>query len=262
MSLGVLTLRLSNCKFAVKSGGHAAFAGASNIDNGIAIDLAKLNQVAVSADKTQTSVGPGNVWYDVYSKLDPMGLSVIGGRVSAIGVGGLTLGGGVSFFSNRYGWACDNVNKYQVVLADGSIHEVTPSSLPDLYFALRGGGNNFGIVTRFDLVTFPQGKLWGGSQTFLYSPESAAGLNEAFNWLAINGPADPYAQVILAYAYVQYADMYVIAADLQYGKPVENPPMLQNFTAVQGTVVSDTLRIATLSELTVELNNSNPGGFR
>ncbi|KFZ24020.1 hypothetical protein V502_01502 [Pseudogymnoascus sp. VKM F-4520 (FW-2644)] len=262
VSLGVLTLRLSNCKFAVKSGGHAAFAGASNIDNGIAIDLAKLNQVTVSADKKQTSVGPGNVWYDVYSKLDPMGLSVIGGRVSAIGVGGLTLGGGVSFFSNRYGWACDNVNKYQVVLADGSIHEVTPSSLPDLYFALRGGGNNFGIVTRFDLVTFPQGKLWGGSQTFLYSPESAAGLNEAFNWLAINGPADPYAQVILAYAYVQYADMYVIAADLQYGKPVENPPMLQNFTAVQGTVVSDTLRIATLSELTVELNNSNPGGFR
>ena len=262
MSLGVLTLRLSNCKFAVKSGGHAAFAGASNIDNGIAIDLAKLNQVTVSADKKQTSVGPGNVWYDVFTKLDPMGLSVIGGRVSAIGVGGLTLGGGVSFFSNRYGWACDNVNTYQVVFADGSIHEVTPSNLPDLYFALRGGGNNFGIVTRFDLNTFPQGNLWGGTQTFLYSPESAAGLNEAFNWLAINGEQDPYAQVILAYAYVQSADMYVIASDLQYGKPVENPPMLQNFTAVQGTVVADTLRITSLSDLTVELNNSNPGGFR
>lgn len=262
MSLGVLTLRLSNCKFAVKSGGHAAFSGASNIDNGIVIDLVKLNQVTVSDDKKETSVGPGNVWYDVYSKLDPMGLSVIGGRVSAIGVGGLTLGGGVSFFSNRYGWACDNVNKYQVVLADGSIQEVTPSSLPDLYFALRGGGNNFGIVTRFDLVTFPQDKMWGGAQAFLYSPESAAGLNEAFHWLAINGPEDPYAQVILAYAYVQSADMYVISSDLQYGKPVENPPMLQNFTAVQGTIVSDSLRIASLSELTVELNNSNPGGFR
>ncbi|KFY02771.1 hypothetical protein O988_01920 [Pseudogymnoascus sp. VKM F-3808] len=262
VSLGVLALRLSNCKFAVKSGGHAAFGGSSNIDKGIAIDLANLNQVTVSADKKETAVGPGNVWYDVYTKLDPLGLSVIGGRVSAIGVGGLTLGGGVSFFSNRYGWACDNVNKYQVVFADGSIREVTPSSYPDLYFALRGGGNNFGIVTRFDLVTFPQGKLWGGAQTFLYTPESAAGLNDAFYWLAINGPADPFAQVILAYAYVQSADMYVISSDLQYGKPVENPPMLQNFTAVQGTVVSDTLRVASLSELTVELNNSNPGGFR
>ncbi|OBT75586.1 hypothetical protein VF21_05877 [Pseudogymnoascus sp. 05NY08] len=262
VSLGVLALRLANCKFAVKSGGHAAFAGASNIDNGIAIDLAKLNQVTVSADKKQTSVGAGNVWYDVFKKLDPLGLSVIGGRVSSIGVGGLTLGGGVSFFSNRYGWACDNVNTYQIVLADGSIREVTPSSLPDLYFALRGGGNNFGIVTRFDLNTFPQGKMWGGAQAFLYSPETAAGLNEAFNGLAINGPEDPYAQVILAYAYVQYADMYIISSDLQYGKPVVNPPMLQNFTAVQGTVVSDSLRIASLSELTVELNNSNPGGFR
>ncbi|OBT52793.1 hypothetical protein VE04_06556 [Pseudogymnoascus sp. 24MN13] len=262
VSLGVLTLRLANCKFAVKSGGHAAFAGSSNIDSGIAIDLAKLNQVTVSADKTQTSVGAGNVWYDVYKKLEPMGLSVIGGRVSAIGVGGLTLGGGVSFFSNRYGWACDNVNTYQIVLADGSIREVTPSSLPDLYFALRGGGNNFGIVTRFDLNTFPQGKMWGGAQVFLYSPETAAGLNEAFNGLAINGHEDPYAQVILAYAYVQYADMYVISSDLQYGKPVVNPPMLQNFTAVQGTVVSDSLSIASQSELTVELNNSNPGGFR
>jgi FAD/FMN-containing dehydrogenase len=104
VSLGVLTLQVAQCEFAVKSGGHAAFAGASNIENGLTIDLINLNQITVSADQTQTSVGPGNVWYDVYSKLDPMGLSVIGGRVSAIGVGGLTLGGGISFFSGRYGW--------------------------------------------------------------------------------------------------------------------------------------------------------------
>ena len=66
-------------------GGHAAFDGASNIENGLTIDLINLNQVTVSADKKQTSVGPGNVWYDVYTKLDPLGLSTIGGRVSAIG---------------------------------------------------------------------------------------------------------------------------------------------------------------------------------
>jgi FAD/FMN-containing dehydrogenase len=116
VSLVVLTLRVTQCKFAVKSGGHAAFAGASNIADGITIDLAGLNQINVSADQKQTSVGSGNLWYDVYRKLDPMGLAVIGGRVSAIGVGGLTLGGGISFFSNRHGWACDNVNTYQVSL--------------------------------------------------------------------------------------------------------------------------------------------------
>jgi FAD/FMN-containing dehydrogenase len=86
VSLSVLTLRVAQCEFAVKSGGDAAFSGASNIENGLTIDLTKLNQITASADKTQTSVGPGNHWYDVYTKLDPMGLSVIGGRVSAIGV--------------------------------------------------------------------------------------------------------------------------------------------------------------------------------
>jgi FAD/FMN-containing dehydrogenase len=114
VSQAVLTAQVSQCEFAIKSGGHAAFAGASNIDGGMAIDLIKLNQVTVSSDKKQTSVGPGNRWFDVYTKLQPMGLSVIGGRVSDIGVGGLTLGGGISFFSGRYGWACDNVNTYEV----------------------------------------------------------------------------------------------------------------------------------------------------
>lgn len=114
VSIAVLTLQVTQCQFAVKSGGHAAFTGASNINGGITIDLINLKQVTVSADKTQTSVGPGNRWFDVYSKLQPQGLTVIGGRVSDIGVGGLTLGGGISFFSGRYGWACDNVNTYEV----------------------------------------------------------------------------------------------------------------------------------------------------
>jgi FAD/FMN-containing dehydrogenase len=245
----------------VKSGGHAAFTGASNINGGLTIDLLKLNQITVSPDKTQTSVGPGNTWFDVYSQLEGEGLSVIGGRVSAIGVGGLTLGGGISFFSGRYGWACDNVNTYEVVFADGTIQEVSYNSYLDLYFALRGGGNNFGIVTRFDLVTFPQGDLWAGSQTFIYDNVTAAALNEAFYYIDENSMEDPYAQVILAYAYVQSIDTYIIASDLQYGKPVVNPPILQNFTSVPGAV-ANTLRITNLTGLTQEFNASNPSGFR
>lgn len=81
------------CPFAVKSGGHAAFEGASNIQGGVTIDLVGLKQVQVSADRTLTQVGAGNRWLDVYSKLDMQQLSVIGGRVADIGVGGLTLGG-------------------------------------------------------------------------------------------------------------------------------------------------------------------------
>lgn len=148
------------------------------------------------------------------------------------------------------------------MLADGSIREVSYSSpYSDLYWALRGGGNNFGIVTRFDLAAYPQGDLWAGSDTFLYTNETATAINSAFYYLGINAPSDPYAQVIIAYAYAQSEDVFVIASDLQYAKPVPNPPILQNFTSVPGAITS-TLRIVDLANLTVEFNNTNPGGFR
>ena len=92
----LLVTSFFQCQFAVKSGGHAAFAGASNIQSGVTIDLVNLDQVKVSKDSTLTRVGAGNRWLDVYSKLDQQGLSVVGGRVADIGVGGLTLGGGYS----------------------------------------------------------------------------------------------------------------------------------------------------------------------
>lgn len=107
-------LKFFNCQFAVKSGGHASFAGGSNIQSGVAIDLRNLNQLTVSENGTQVSIGTGFVWSDVYMQLDAKNLSVIGGRSAGIGTGGLTLGGGISFFSGRYGWACDNVNNYEV----------------------------------------------------------------------------------------------------------------------------------------------------
>lgn len=103
--------------------------------------------------------------------------------------------------------------------------------------------------------------MWAGSDTFLYTNETAAAINDAFYYLGINAPSDPYAQVIIAYAYAQSEDLFVIASDLQYAKPVVNPPILQNFTSVPGAIAS-TLRITDLSNLTVEFNNSNPGGFR
>ncbi len=124
----VLLAQEHQCRFAVKSGGHAAFVGASNIQDGITIDLQLLNGLEVSDDQAITMV--------------------VGGRDAEIGVGGLTLGGGISWFSGRRGWALDGVKNYEVVVASGEILDVNLESYPDLYWALRGGGNNFGIVTR------------------------------------------------------------------------------------------------------------------
>ncbi len=93
VSAALLVTAYFKCPFAVKSGGHAAFKGASNIDGGLTIDLSNLNMIQVSNDNTLTQVGAGNRWIDVYMHLDPLQLSVVGGRVADIGVGGLTLGG-------------------------------------------------------------------------------------------------------------------------------------------------------------------------
>lgn len=258
VSLTLTILKANNCQFAVKSGGHASFAGASNIDGAVTIDLRNLNELVVSESKTEVSVGAGMVWSSVYLELDARNLSVVGGRSGAIGVGGLTLGGGISFFSGRYGWACDNVNNYEVVFADGSIHDVNEKSFPDLYFALRGGGNNFGIVTRFDLASFEQGKMLGG-QT-LYTADNMPALNTALYNFNINHYKDPYGAVILAYVYVPAEGIFLASVDLEYGKPESNPAILANFTAIPS--IETTARITNLTDLTIELNSTQPSGFR
>lgn len=114
VAIAVLLSRFTGCPFAAKSGGHAAFAGASNSPGGITIWFKDLSEVTLSEDKSVASVGPGNVWGQVYKALEPHGLATLGGRASDIGVGGLTTGGGISYYSNMYGWVLDNVESFEV----------------------------------------------------------------------------------------------------------------------------------------------------
>ena len=95
VSIAIITLAQYNCHFAIRGGGHMSWAGAANIQDGVTIDLSQMKSVAVNDERTITRVEPGARWSDVYSKLSPMNLSVVGGRVSDVGVGGLTLGGTV-----------------------------------------------------------------------------------------------------------------------------------------------------------------------
>jgi FAD/FMN-containing dehydrogenase len=97
------------------------FPGASNIADGVTIDLVDLNQVTVSNNGTRVAVGPGNRWRDVFAKLDPLGISVLGGRWATVGVGGLLTGGGISFFSRRFGLAMDGVVNHEVRYHKSSI---------------------------------------------------------------------------------------------------------------------------------------------
>ncbi|KAK9490787.1 FAD binding domain-containing protein [Lipomyces doorenjongii] len=200
VSSALLLAELFSCPFAVKSDGHAAFVGLSSIQNGLNIDLSPLNSLNLSKDLIVVSVGAGNRWVDVYPYLLQYNISVVGGRVLDIGVGGLTTGG-ISFFSQIYGWACDNVVNYGVVLASGHVVNVNPNSYTDLYWALRGGGNNFGIVTRVALSKHSQGSLWSGS--LIYTPDKTDLLIEAFYNYGINAVTDPKSALIFSWGYAE-----------------------------------------------------------
>lgn len=253
-----------NCPFAAKSGGHAAFSGASNIAGGVTIDLAGLNEVTVNKDRKTVSVGPGNRWVDVYRQLEKENLTVVGGRIADVGVGGLTLGGGISFFSNMYGWACDNVASYTVVTASGDAITASSELNTDLYWALRGGGNNFGLVTNFELLTYPQqqGLMWIGKVT--HPGARNATLIEVFVDFGIKG-MDPRATLLFSIVYVQKQDQFLCVSELDYAEPLLNetqhPVVFESFFNV-----ADSLQVIKKTKTIVEVigdhSASNPNGLR
>ncbi|MCJ1451511.1 hypothetical protein MMC28_001849 [Mycoblastus sanguinarius] len=119
--------------------------GLANVAAGVAIDLSSITNVTVSPDRKTTSAGGDARWGAIYSQLDARNLSIVGGRVFDIGIGGFALGGMRIF-----------------VLASGEVVNANASQHSDLYKALKGGGNKFGVVTRFDFKTFDFGTFWGG----------------------------------------------------------------------------------------------------
>ncbi|KAI1074432.1 hypothetical protein F5B20DRAFT_439792 [Whalleya microplaca] len=247
-----------NCPFAVRSGGHASWAGASNIAGGVVIDLRAFHSVELSSDKSTVSVGVGASWDSVYEKLDPLGLSVNGGRASGVGIGGLTLGGGISYFSPRYGWTCDVVSNFQVVLADGSIVNANAAYNPGLFSALKGGNNNFGIVTRIDLTTFEQGLVWMG---VVYNALSY--IDDVIGeFVRINSADayDEYASFITTFGYSQAQGLAVISNQLEYTKELESPPVYQGLLSLPN--LRYTSQLAKMINLAKAIAALQPNGAR
>ncbi|KAF7327044.1 FAD-binding PCMH-type domain-containing protein [Mycena kentingensis (nom. inval.)] len=181
--------------FAVKGGGHTANPGFSST-TGVHIAMTRFSEVVYDAGSETVRVGAGLIWDDVYASLEPFGVNVVGGRVSGVGVAGFTLGGGYSWKTNQYGLTVDTITAVQLVKPTGEVVSVTNDSDPELFFALKGGGNNFGIVTEFTLKTFPQTKIWGGLIT--YTADQIPAMNAAVAAFSAN-VTDPKAGIIPTY---------------------------------------------------------------
>ncbi|KAJ7627287.1 FAD dependent oxidoreductase [Roridomyces roridus] len=184
----------TNTSFAVKGGGHTANPGFSST-TGVQITMTRFSGVTYDAASETATIGTGLVWDSVYEALEPFGVNVVGGRVSGVGVAGFTLGGGYSWKTNQFGLTVDSVTEFQLVKPNGDIVTVTPTSEPDLFFGLTGGGNNFGIVTQFTLKTHPQGQVWGG--LILYTEDQLPAVSDAIAAFA-NNVTDPKAAIIPA----------------------------------------------------------------
>ncbi|KAL1840463.1 hypothetical protein VTJ49DRAFT_460 [Mycothermus thermophilus] len=257
-----------NTPFTVKAGGHTPFSNGSSISSpgSVVIDVSQLNNnIIVSSDRQTVTLGPGLRWANVSEVLDPLGLAVVGGRTASVGVAGLVLGGGISYFSGRRGWACDNVKAYEVVLANGRVVRATAHENKDLYWALRGGGgSNFGIVTRFELAAYEQGPMWASRQLFPGATNHTL-IPLMHDLLVDKLPADPDAHTWFVMLYVPEFGGHVVISDQFHATHanLSTPPAafaaFHDTAAAPEAILTDT-RLASVGRLLIDADS--PAGSR
>lgn len=150
---------------AVRSGGHSmSFHG--TCDDGIIIDLSPLKSVEVDVERQTVKVGAGCIWSEVHQATQPFGLGVPSGPIGTVGVGGLSLGGGIGWMARKHGLAADNLLSAEIVTPDGETLRASIDENPDLLWGLCGGGGNFGVVTELEFAAHPAGLIYGGMIAF------------------------------------------------------------------------------------------------
>ena len=194
----------------------------------------------------------------MFAEVEKYNKTLTGGRLGSVGVGGLLTGGGASFYSGRRGLSCDDVVNYEVVLADGSTVSANTQSNPDLFKALKGGTNNFGIVTRFDMRTFDMapGGLYGGLVFMTYDQKEAV-LDQFVRLVGINAE-NPDDTEILTFSYSSPGPQPQIIANAINTAGIENSTSFAPFATIPVTL--DDRSRATYGELITKYET--PGGLR
>src|SRR5579871_4428609 len=179
--------RAENLLVSIRGGGHNA-AGLGVCDDGLVIDLAPMKYVRVDPAERTVLVGAGCKWGDVDHATHPFGLAVPSGVIASTGVAGLTLGGGMGHLTRKFGLTIDNMLSVDMVLADGSFVVASADENPDLFWAVRGGGGNFGIVTSFLFQAHPVHTVCAGPM--LWNLEDAADVMKWYREFITQAPEE------------------------------------------------------------------------
>jgi FAD/FMN-containing dehydrogenase len=178
--------RASDLPISVYGGGHSVN-GSAVADGGLCVDLRGLRDVVVDPEMATVQVGGGCTWGELDAATQEHGLAVTGGRVSTTGVGGLALGSGSGWLERRLGFTCDSLIEAEVVTAESRIVTASETQNPDLFWALRGGGGNFGVVTRFTLRLHAIGPMVFGGM-LMYPPSMGAAVLRNFRDFFVDAP--------------------------------------------------------------------------
>ncbi|KAK4114716.1 FAD linked oxidase-like protein [Canariomyces notabilis] len=253
VSITLKIIKFFCVKFSVRSGGHSPNPGWSSVAApGILIDLQRLNHINVSSDATTVTVGAGQKWGNVIEALDAHKVTVIGARSPGVGVGGLILGGGYFHFSPEFGLACDDVKTFEVVLANGSVVQASATNNPGLFWALKGGGSNFGIVTSFELYTVPVHEVW--VEGLAFSPAQVLAVFDAYAAFQKSPTPDLKAtvSVVVSLDIVLVALLYSASASSRPAAfaPFENLSPLTVVVPPTNTTVWQFMQIASATQAT------------
>jgi len=230
--------------------------------------LTALTRIKVAANRKSVQAGPGLNWWQLNSALDPYGLVVMyvhpivfwhpcketqhltchrGGRLKTIGVPGLTLGGGIHYFTAKYGFAMDNVLSYTIVLPCGTITTATKTRNRDLFWALKGGGSNFGIVTSFTLATYKHPSITTAVQTFTEA-EVPAYCKATADLANYQDGVDKLAGVILnILVFPSFGIVQPMFSGVQAGSVIK-PKVFENYTAIPSQTA--TYNVTTMAQWT------------
>ncbi|KAI9785107.1 MAG: hypothetical protein M1816_000518 [Peltula sp. TS41687] len=252
VSTAVKLFASQGCKFAVRGGGHSAVPGAANTNDGILITFANMKNVSLHTDSgvEYVSVQPGATWGEVYTYTDQFAKVPVAGRFYPVGTG-LALGAGFSFLANERGFAVDNVKAYQIVLANGTIVEASQTRNADLFRAQKGGGDNFGVVTRYDLLTYEGGPVVGGIMIGSEN-QTENWLDQTYDYAVRQAVQDVKTHALPAIAYIASSNQVVPETVVYYNDHHSSvlPPIMSGWNNV--SAVSNTVRQASYASLARE----------